>query len=184
MTDRWGPAGPPEEAYSRVTRDLSVVYAGLPGALDERLARLATDFDATVREVSGDELPRDGGGGPAPAGRARVVVPADPRCLSLRLVLTDEPSVRFWTTGPVWLGVPVCTCDACDTDLVELLEQLDGVIDDVTGGMSMAVSGFRRVRVDIHSTSSRGTAWHSRGEARALGLRRGRWQWPPWPRRP
>ena len=70
MADRWGPAGPPQEAYSRVTRDLSAVYAGLPVALDERLARLVADVGATVREVSPRELPRDAGGGPPPSGRA------------------------------------------------------------------------------------------------------------------
>jgi hypothetical protein len=156
------------------------VYAGLPDALDRRLARVVADYDATVREVSRDELPREADGRPPPAGRARAVTPGDPRCLSLWLVLTDEPTVRLWTTGPVWLGLPMCTCDACDTDLGDLLEQLDGVLEDVTGGVSMAVSGLRRVRVDTRSTSSWGTAWYTRGEARALGLRRGRWRWPPW----
>ena len=184
MADRWGPAGPPQEAYSRVTRDLSAVYAGLPVALDERLARLVADVGATVREVSPHELPRDAGGGPPPSGRALVVVPADPRCLSIWLVLTDEPTVRFWTTGPVWLVVPVCSCDACDTDLDELLEQLDGVLDDVTGGVDVEVSGLRRIRVDVRTCSSRSTSWHTRREARQLGLRRGRWRWPGWPRRP
>lgn len=183
MGDRWGSAGPPEEAYSRVTRDLAVVYAGLPAALDAHLQRLVTDYDATLREAAPDELPRGPVEQPPLDGRAVAVVPADPRCLGLWLVLTDAPTLWGWTAGPSWFGLPQCSCDACDTDLEELLRELDQVTVGATGGMSRQVSGLRRVRVADRGPSWASTSWFDRSEARALGLRRGRWDWPPWPRR-
>jgi hypothetical protein len=159
------------------------VYAGLPAAVDARLARLVAHFDATVREVPSDQLPRGTGSQPPVSVRARVVVPADPRCLSLWVVLTPTPTIWLWDAGPRWFGLPHCTCDACDTDLEQLLLELDEAVERATEGMTRRVGGLRRLRLEDRGGSWASTAWFDRREARELGLRRGSWRWAPWPRR-
>lgn len=109
---RWGREGPPEVAYSRVTRDLSEVYAGLPADVSRRLQRLAGEFEVRVRR-----------------GR--------PSELDLRQPWPDDARV----------------------------------------------AGIREVFVLTPARATTSTVWHTPGEARALGVRRGRREWAPWPAR-
>jgi hypothetical protein len=184
---RWGREGPPEVAYSRVTRDLSEVYAGLPADVSRRLQRLAGEFEVRVRRGRPSELdlrqPWPDDARVAGIREVFVLTPARRSAAVLEVAITEVPTLMCRTTSPHWFGVPACTCDACDTDLDEALGELEQVIDDVTGGGTERVSGLRRVRVEQRFGATTSTVWHTPGEARALGVRRGRREWAPWPAR-
>ena len=58
MADSWGPDGTPEEAYSRLTRDLAAVSAGFADYLEELPGRLASAYDCVAREPDRRERSR------------------------------------------------------------------------------------------------------------------------------
>ena len=107
---RWGPEGPPEEAYSRVTD--AGRFAPLHDAAIEMIARLDAGFG--VERVEGwgldDELEEK-----LTCARPTVKLsPVDPDAAPITVTFSDFPGlhVRFgrWSTELF----PVCGCDACD----------------------------------------------------------------------
>lgn len=84
--DPWGREGPPEEAYSRVTRDLATIYAPLAPAAHEAVQRLLAEYDVTAYDVLASEqerFPR--------TTEAVALVPGDSRTATLRT--TDLPGL-------------------------------------------------------------------------------------------
>ncbi|WP_028645295.1 DUF6226 family protein [Nocardioides sp. URHA0020] len=137
MAARWGPDGPPEEAYSRVTRDLAQVTAGFAAYLDELPGRLTAEFACRSRPLTDAERDRLTlvAGGPGEAGYA--VEPADPGCATLLVARSVHDGGTALTIGfgrAAVASMPSCFCDACDEESVGLIEQAQDYVDVVTGG--------------------------------------------------
>jgi len=118
MAETRGPDGPPEEAYSRVTRDLAVVTAGFAEHLENLPGRLTAEYDCIVRDADQEELERLAEAG-SRAIDCFVITPVDP--LSAPLLIARD-SFEGGTSADVGLGraidemVPDCLCDGCDLD--------------------------------------------------------------------
>jgi hypothetical protein len=141
VAETWGPEGPPEEAYSRVTRDLAVVTAAFAEYLEDLAGRLTAAYDCVVREPDQGELERLSAAG-SRAIDCFVIAPVDP--LSAPLLIARD-SFEGGTTAVVGLGrvvdemVPDCLCDACDADSASSIAQMTELVD-------VATHGFREFR--------------------------------------
>jgi hypothetical protein len=147
--DRWGPEGPPTEAYSRVTRDLAQVTAGFAAYLDELPSRLVADYDCRVRPLTDEEAARVARRDEAPWDDAYAVVPADAASATLLVARSTYDGGATLTIGfgrATTAGLPGCFCDACDEDSDGLIEQTREYLDAATGG----VTEFRRPHVPRH----------------------------------
>ena len=127
---RWGPEGPPDEAYSRVTNPER--FLPLHDAMLEMIARLENDYEVERAEGYGldEELERR-----HDLARPSVrLSPRDPESAPIGVTFTTFPGLylRFgrWYTEPF----PDCGCDACDETAEGEIERLKYVIDDVTAG--------------------------------------------------
>jgi hypothetical protein len=171
MGGRWGPDGPPPEAYSRVTnpeRFAPVVDAA--DAMVDELVRVY-DVESTAVEVDG-------------AVRAVRLTPS--RGAPLVIAVTSFPGVRvlmgMWTSTPV----PICGCDACDEDADSAIELLKETVGDVVAGRF----GERLTRHPRRLWSRRGNGrgWttidRDTFERLAAAAPPGEREWPPWPERP
>lgn len=115
----WGREGPPDDAYTRVTRDLATLYAPLAGAAQDTVQRLTTEYDV----VAHDRLN---------SGRARftrvtkavVLVPRDDRAPTLTIAWTNLPGLTVCLGEGVTAAVPPCGCDACAESLERCLDLL------------------------------------------------------------
>ena len=189
---RWGPEGPPPEAYSRVTN--AERFRPLHPAMLEIIRRLENDFEVERTEAYGldEELERR-----LDLDRPDVrLTPRDPDAAPIVVAFSTFPSlyVRFgrWYKEPF----PDCGCDACDESAEGEIDRLTEMVDDITSGrfreairrplISLMGSGWREHR--FWSPDGR----FSRGESRIDGLRAremsgGRRRldldWKPWPRR-
>jgi hypothetical protein len=123
---RWGEAGPPDEAYSRVTDPAR--FAPLP-ALG---TALLDDLEARYR-VARNSWTEPDPHSPGATATAVQLTPEDPGAAPLTVVTTSFPGiiVRF---GGQELPLPECGCDACDETVPELSELLDRHIDAVVAG--------------------------------------------------
>ncbi|WP_116051194.1 DUF6226 family protein [Amycolatopsis palatopharyngis] len=126
MGDRWGDAGPPAEAYSRVSDPDR--YARPHPAARDLLDELARRFLVT-RETATESDPH--GGGSAPVVR---LAPADPAASTLTVVFTSFPGLLVRMGLTETLQLPACGCDACDETTEECAELLRERIDAVTEG--------------------------------------------------
>lgn len=149
--DMWGPEGPPEEAYSRVTNPER--FLPLHDAALEMLAALVQQYDVEHVEGYGldEELERRGVVRPCVALR-----PTGAEGAPLTVAFTDFPGlwVRFgrWYTEPF----PSCGCDACAEDVDGEIERLAEMVDILTAG------GFQEAVV--HSPRRwRSGGWFGRG---------------------
>ena len=127
---RWGPEGPPDEAYSRVTD--AERFRPLHSAMLEIIDRLENDYEVERAEGYGldDELEKR-----LDLARPSVrISPRDPDAAPIGVTFTTFPGLylRFgrWYTEPF----PDCGCDACDETAEGAIERLKYVIDDVTAG--------------------------------------------------
>ena len=142
----WGPEGPPEEAYSRVTNPER--FMPLHDAALEMLTTLEQRFDVERIEGYGvdEELEFRGVRGPT-----IVLRPNDPEAAPIAVAFTDFPglNVRFgrWSTEPF----PSCGCDACAEDAEGETERLTEMVDILTAG------GFREAV--IHSPAPWNPGW-------------------------
>ncbi|WP_336921217.1 DUF6226 family protein [Aquipuribacter sp. SD81] len=192
MGDRWGADGPPPEAYSRVTRDLDAVYDGLHDVARRLVAEVCRTHDVLrvplraywVRGTDGRARPADD------LVAAWWLLPADPRCLPATVALLGQwdVQVRHGWFGDRAASPVVCTCDACDEDLAEVGDALEGMLQDAVGAYAEdvrphGVLGRSRWFSSGAATGSSGglvepgEALHSRLPRRAsLG-------WPAWPAR-
>lgn len=192
MGDTWGNEGPPEEAYSRVTRDLAVITAGFAEHLDELPARLLASYDCAVRDLTDDEVGRLS---EHQSGFVEMyaVEPSDPDCATL---LVGRQVYEGGTAATLAFGVaaveafPDCFCDACDEDSESLVEQLERFLGAATGGCH---EFRRRYRSRPGERLDGGGPWLEHG----VGWPGGSWchasrsvtgepftrDWAPWPAR-
>ena len=168
---------PDDEAYGRVTnpeRFLVVVDAAR-----RLIAELARDYEVVVTHGTAAEDFPTREDGTAVTTRIKPTVGAP-----LRILITDFPGVdmRFGRWGHDWF--PSCGCDACDEDPDELIAEMKGLVDAVTGGRY-----FEELR---RRTLTRAlTGPHGRRGSRQRLQRRdldhygpaGRHEWPAWPKR-
>ncbi len=186
---RWGPAGPPAEAYSRVTNPER--FRSLHTAMREIIVRLERDFEVERTEGYGfdEELEK----GLKLAGPSVRLTPRDPDAAPIAAAFSTFPGVhvRFgrWRDDLF----PSCGCDACDESAEEEIERLTGLVDDVIAGRFLET--VRRPLIgdgwqEWESWSpdgrrSRGGSRVGRLRAREMagGRRRLALDWKPWRRR-
>ena len=129
MMNRWGNAGPPDEAYSRVTQPER--FAPLHALALKRVAELATGFEVVVREGFGIDpaLERVGAARPTIS-----LTPVNPAEAPLTLAFTAFPGLgaRFgqWLTA----AFPGCGCDACDESFEDEAERFTWHVDQLING--------------------------------------------------
>ena len=186
---RWGAAGPPLEAYSRVTNPER--FASLHDSAAGLLHRLEREFETERREAYGldPELEHDCN----LSCPSVALLPCDVGAAPLIIAFSDFPGLRVRFGRWYVVAFPTCGCDACDETAESETKRLRSLIDDMTAGR------FReaiRVRAD-------GTAWKEsefcstggrrcpeelrldQSQTRKLldGGDRSSYEWGPWPRR-
>src|SRR5262245_42075184 len=126
MGDRWGDEGPPEEAYSRVSRDLRDVTADFARFLADLPVELVGSYDCRVRELTAEERQRLRGKSSDQFDEAYAIQPADPSATTLligRERFHEGASVALGLGVAIDPGIPSCFCDACDEDSQSLIAQ-------------------------------------------------------------
>ena len=124
---------PPDEAYSRVTRDLATVTAAYARWLDGLPGRLERSYECSVDETTKQDLRGLTHG----IARAYVVRPASREAAPLVVGRGQYDGGDFAEFG---LGhraselVPDCFCDACDADADGMIEEARSAVVVVTGG--------------------------------------------------
>jgi uncharacterized protein DUF6226 len=183
MGNRWGAAGPPDEAYSRVTDPQR--YAPLRAIARDVLDDLRRRFDVTPHASS--ELD------PNRTTRAPVtmLVPSDTKSSPLSVTFTAFPGlvVRFGHTHRE--PIPECGCDACDETVEECEELLrDLVAAVVTGSFGEGIINdsdgwWRQTWRSTDAGSRSGRTRITAEQARALNVKLGSddARWEPWPPR-
>lgn len=159
----WANGGPPEAAYSRVTRDLAAVCADFVAWLDALPGDLASRHDCIV---SVDDA-------------VTTITPSDPSASPLTLERHQHEAggtvvvVGFGRQSREW--VTDCLCDACDGDSAEFIEAAEELVAVVTGGFEE----FRRDGAEGYMAGERG------GSSRGPGVRGEFFEvtWAPWSRR-
>ncbi len=128
--NRWKGESPPDDAYSHVGNPerftpLHVVATALIGWLQDT-------FDVVVEQdpaVAADLLVL-----PDEVTRAVRVTPRNPAAAPLTFVLTPFPGVYLHAGSLQDFHFPVCGCDACDDNVVNLLEDLEWTVRAVVSG--------------------------------------------------
>ncbi|HSX67597.1 DUF6226 family protein [Nocardioides sp.] len=160
----WANGGPPDAAYSRVTRDLAAVCADFVAWLDRLPGELGATYDCSTSV--------DGG--------VTTITPSDRAASPLRLERREHDGggtivvVGFGRQCSEW--VTDCLCDACDGDSAEFIEAAEDLVAVVTGGFDE----FRRDHEEGYLAQGRGGASSSgpgvTGEFFEV-------TWTPWRRR-
>jgi len=185
---RWGAAGPPLEAYSRVTNPER--FASLHDSAAGWLHRLERDFETERREAYGldPELEHD-----CNLSRPSVaLLPCDVGAAPLIIAFSDFPGLRVRFGRWYVVAFPTCGCDACDETAESETERLGSLIDNMTAGR------FREaIRVRADGTAWKESEFWSTGGRCSEELRldqtrtrklldrgdRSSYEWGPWPRR-
>jgi Family of unknown function (DUF6226) len=186
MGDRWGPDGPPPEAYSRVTNPER--FRPLHGFADMLLTNLEAEFDVSREEGLGLD---------ADLGRNELTVRLTPRATdagALAIAFTPFPGllVRLghWLVEPI----PPCGCDACDETAEEGKARLEWMARTLTSGryresirIGLLRDGWLCQALDNDTGRSElGKSRITRSPARAMISRAGgrrRFEYRPWPPR-
>lgn len=181
MGNRWGPAGPPDEAYSRVTDPQR--YAPLHAIARDVLDDLQRRFDVTAHSSS--ELD------PNKTAQAPVttLVPTNPNSSPLSVTFTAFPGLFISFGRTMREPIPVCGCDACDETLEECGEFLRDLVETVvTGSFGERIvhdseGVWHQTWRSTNARSSSGRTRVTAEEARALreGLGSDNARWSPWP---
>jgi hypothetical protein len=180
---RWGPEGPPPEAYSRVTEPER--FAPLHEFADQLIIRLAERFDVDAGKVIDADLEHGG------IARASIrLVPRSEDAAPITFTFTPFPGLRarfgHWYTE----AFPSCGCDACDENAEDLTHRLGALVEDVTAGRFREASPRPAVGDEWYSEAS-GSGWsggthvaRARAE-QALEVTNGEtsFEWAPWPQR-
>ena len=183
MGNRWGPAGPPDDAYSRVTDPQR--YAPLHAVARDVLDDLQRRFDVTAHASS--ELD------PSKTAQASVttLVPNDPNSSPLSVTFTAFPGlvVSFGRTKRE--PIPECGCDACDETAEDCAELLNNIVHAVTTGSvgerivrdhdGVWHETWRSSEVGSRSNRSRLSAVEAQKLSETLGSDDVRWA--PWPKK-
>lgn len=127
---RWGPEGPPPEAYGRTTN--AERFRPLHTFALETVGRLKVDFEVECSKGDGLDLELEKG---LESARPSVrLSPGDRGAAPLAVVFSTFPGlhVRFgrWHTQPF----PICGCDACDESAEWEIERLGEMIENLTSG--------------------------------------------------
>jgi hypothetical protein len=192
MADSWGADGPPDEAYSRVSRDLRTLTADFATYLDALPGQLTAAYRCAIRAPEPHEQAQVHGNGVKP-DEVYAVQPDEPRASGLvvaRLRYDGGASVRLRAGLAIAEDIPICFCDACDEDSESLIAQTRDIVE-------LTVNGFvefrRPYRRDVSQILEDGP-WMEHGYtrpdgstgARASASTRGKafsHEWAPWPRR-
>ena len=185
---RWGAAGPPLEAYTRVTNPER--FVSLHDTATELLDRLELEFDAERREAYGLDPELEEG---FKLTRPSVaVLPRDVGAAPVIVAFSAFPGLRVRFGHWYVVAFPTCGCDACDETAQSETERLGSLIDNITSG------GFREaIRVRADGTPWKESEFWSTGGSFAEESRldealarklvdatgRSSCNWQPWPRR-
>jgi len=186
--NRWGPEGPPPEAYSRVThperfRPLHDVALAL-------LRQLHASFNVSYVEGYGLDSELEVGDLVRPSIR---LVPLDSKAAPLAVTFTAFPGLRVragrWCTA----AFPACGCDACDESADEEAARLAQMIDDVVAGrfrerIVLAPAGDGSQEWELWSSplgrsSGRLAIDRASAQAKLAGVEYSSIDWAPWTRR-
>jgi hypothetical protein len=185
--NRWGPDGPPPEAYSRVTNperfrplhDFALtLFAQLHASFDvDRIEGYGVDSELEVGDL---------------ARRSVRLVPRDSTAAPLAVTFTTFPGLRIragrWCTA----AFPGCGCDACAETANDEMVRLAEMIDDVVAGrfregiaMPPVGEGWQEWELWSPPRRSSGRLQIDRERARAMlaGIEGSLIAWAPWPRR-
>jgi len=185
---RWGAAGPPLEAYSRVTNPER--FASLHAAAEGLLDRLEWEFETDRREAHGlDPELEEGCNLPRPSV---AIVPRDMRAASLIIAFSAFPGLRVRFGRWYVVAFPTCGCDACDETPESEIERLRSLIDHMTAGrfreaIRVSADGSAWKESEFGSIGTRCSEKLRLDQARVQKLLdaedRSSYQWGPWPRR-
>ena len=186
---RWGPEGPPPEAYSRVTD--AERFRPLHGAMWKIIGRLENDFE--VEREDGHGLDEELEKGLELAGPSVRLSPRNAGAAPFAVVFSNFPGlhVRFgrWYKEPF----PSCGCDACDESAEGEIERLSEMVEDVTAGrfrealrrplISFMGSGWMETKLwspDGRRSTSRSRVDRVSAHRMSGGRRRLDLDWEPW----
>jgi len=177
----WGEAGPPDEAYGRVTD--AARFAPLQPYARELIDDLRRRY--AVRVETAEELDPNGLG-PVPVVR---LVPADPAASPLSVTFTEFPGLLLRMGVEDNLVLPMCGCDACAETVPECVDELRRRVDALTAG----AYGERLARrdhdwwyqvwydTDLGEHNSQQTVSGERLASLRAALPAGDVRWAPWP---
>lgn len=179
MGQRWGAAGPPDEAYSRVSDPHR--YDALPGLARDLIGRLEREYDVTHHR--GSELQAWSG----VEVETITLTPSAPTASPLTVVFGDPFGLRLrFGVGHVE-PIPDCGCDACDEDLEDCGRMLaENVATVIAGTFGERLDGRWHVRWSRGDDRERSGRTLLTRHERARLLRRmpaGESTWGPWPPR-
>ena len=187
MGSTWGPEGPPEEAYSRVTNPER--FQPLIPYTEELIARLESDFVVLRREGSEvDALFR-----PRKFSRPSVqLVPTDGTAAPMAFGFLPFPGISVLVGRWLEPTFPHCGCDACDETAGEAEAELMQLVDDVVHGRLIEYVEIPAVGDGWLGSRQGGPGRHEGGstriprkEAKSLVARAGGkyFDYGPWPKR-
>lgn len=185
--DRWGPDGPPDEAYSRFTEPER--FAPLHPAALGTLDRLTAEYD--VERVEGYGLDAELGSRALARSSVRLV-PNDREAAPIMVAFTTFPGVSVWLGRWYTDRYPSCGCDACDETAEIEIWRFQRAIDDVIAGrfreairLPLIGSARQSYRFWSGKSSSGGEGRLERSRAREMlaGGDRSSYEWLPWARR-
>ena len=185
--NRWGPDGPPPEAYSRVGDPER--FRPLHAAALRLLEQLEAAFN--VARFEGYDLDSElkAGGFARPIVR---LVPRDPKGAPLTVAFTTFPGLNLRIGRWTLIALPACGCDACDETPDSEATRLTELVDDVTSGRFQ-----EKILLPPDEdgwVESEFWSWHQRHSTRSqidsagvrerpAGSEPSVIEWGPWPRR-
>jgi len=185
---RWGAAGPPLEAYSRVTNPER--FASLHDAAAELLDRLEREFEAERRVAYGLDPELEQG---CNLSRPSVALrPRDIGAAPLVVAFSDFPGLRVRFGRWYVVAFPTCGCDACDETAERETERLRSLIDNMTAGhfreaIRVRADGTEWKESEFWSTGGRCPEELRLDQTRTRKLLdggdRSSYEWGPWLRR-
>lgn len=126
---RWGPEGPPAEAYSRVTDPER--FRALHAATDALLAGLEASFDVERTDGYGVDDELEASGLARPTVR---LLPRDPNAAPLSVAFTTFPGIKLRAGRRYVWPFPSCGCDACDETADVGARLMRELVEDVVEG--------------------------------------------------
>ena len=178
----WGPEGPPEEAYSRVTNAerYRMVVDRARALLDELEATYVVRREVGARRHWTGQTCGHGDWPPKDAELVRLV-PDGSAAGALNVAFTDFPGVELAVGHFSSLALPDCGCDACDDSPTDLVRDLDEFVAVFVNGQLVEELRRRSASTTI-GRSGRDWSRLDRGEWRSMGPL-GTTTWAAWPLR-
>ena len=186
--DRWGPAGPPLEAYSRTTERER--FRPLHAFADRVLSQLEAVFNVNRSVRSTADLDFNP---PEDILGVMKVYPADEAAAPVVIGTTTYPGLAIRCGYWMVERFPACGCDACNETAESEAYRFEDVLVAVTQGVFrefvvLPVLGAAWYEYELRTGSTqaggRSRLRLSRARARELIREHGRRvEWKPWPRR-